>query len=374
MPRTATPRIWGPYKHRGAFQTVESDGDGERVYRTFETEGAATEYILEYRARLQHAAETTVIEAMNQYATYLLVDRGNRSNAETMRRLRLFFHTARFATVSDVKPRRAAKLFEEFSLRRKVSPSGKDLGPISVDYQRNALAEAKTFLRWCVRQGWASENALGHVEGKGKRKKGVESKQQLTKDEARRWLGKALERARTNGDAGALAAALTLVLDLRASEITRRLVRDLDDGGRLLRISGAKTARGNRVLEVPDVLRPLLVEQAKGRKTTALLFPAEPDPVTKRERPHWRDWVRENVQRICAAAGVVRVSAHAMRGAHASIAIEAGMSAHLVAAAMGHESEATTRASYIDPASDRRAKIDRAAQELGLRMVKGGRK
>ncbi len=50
--------------------------------------------------------------------------------------------------------------------------------------------------------------------------------------------------------------------------------------------------------------------------------------------------------RICKAAGVPRVTAHGMRGLHGTLAVETGLSAHAVAAALGHESISTTLQSY----------------------------
>lgn len=42
-------------------------------------------------------------------------------------------------------------------------------------------------------------------------------------------------------------------------------------------------------------------------------------------KPHWRDWVIDNVHRICDLAKVPRVTAHAMRGLLATITASAGL-------------------------------------------------
>ena len=52
------------------------------------------------------------------------------------------------------------------------------------------------------------------------------------------------------------------------------------------------------------------------------------------------------MNQICQAAGVPKVTAHGMRGLHSTLAVENGVSAHVVAAALGHESSATTMQSY----------------------------
>jgi integrase len=46
------------------------------------------------------------------------------------------------------------------------------------------------------------------------------------------------------------------------------------------------------------------------------------------------------------AAPVPHVSAHGMRGLHATLAMDAGVTGHAVAASLGHESVTTTETSY----------------------------
>jgi integrase len=55
-----------------------------------------------------------------------------------------------------------------------------------------------------------------------------------------------------------------------------------------------------------------------------------------------RDWVK----RIYRAAKVPEVCAHAMRGLHATLAMEAGQSGDRVARSLGHTSADVTRRSY----------------------------
>lgn len=176
----------------------------------------------------------------------------------------------------------------------------------------------------------------GEGEGEGRRRHG---KPQLRIDEARRWTAKALELAAA-GEAGAVAAMMALLMNMRCSEIISRVARDVDDSARVLWITVSKTEAGRRTFEVPGVLVPHLRRVAEGKKAEALLFGR-----------HWRDWPRAWVKRICDLAGVPRVCAHAMRGAHASLATERGVTAHAVAAALDHESETTTLRSYATPAA-----------------------
>jgi integrase len=101
-------------------------------------------------------------------------------------------------------------------------------------------------------------------------------------------------------------------MGMRANEIVSRVVRDLDDDGKLLWIPDSKTEAGRRTLQVPELLRPLLKALAEGKSPDAKLFGY-----------HWLDWVRRWVKRICEAPGVPKVTAHGMRGLHSTLAVEA---------------------------------------------------
>lgn len=127
-------------------------------------------------------------------------------------------------------------------------------------------------------------------------------------------------------------------MGLRASEIVGLTVRDVDDGGALLWVSKSKTEAGRRRVRVPMELRGYLLGLRRDKLPLAQLF-----------GQHWRDWPRKWVQRICRAARVPEVSAHGMRGLHATLAMEAGQSGDTVARALGHTSAAITRRSYATP-------------------------
>jgi integrase len=139
---------------------------------------------------------------------------------------------------------------------------------------------------------------------------------------------------------------------MRASEIIERTVRNLDDEGRMLWITDAKTQAGVRRLEVPAQLQGHLQRLARGRRPNDHLFRSGTT----------RHWVLRSVQRICRAAAVPVVPAHGLRGTHATLAVDAGATSHLVAAALGHESFATTARHYA-----RTEAIEGAQQERVLK-------
>lgn len=154
-----------------------------------------------------------------------------------------------------------------------------------------------------------------------------------------------------------MAAMMCLLMGMRCSEVVSRIVRDLDDEGRLLWIPDSKTMAGRRKLQVPGYLQPYLVGLARGREPTAALF-----------GEHWRDWPRRWVQRICKAAGVPKVTAHAMRGLHGTLAVDSGITSHAVAAALGHDSFRTTAESYAQ-----RDAVAGAQQMRALGVLSGGK-
>jgi integrase len=139
--------------------------------------------------------------------------------------------------------------------------------------------------------------------------------------------------------------------------VVSRVVRDLDDEGKLLWIPDSKTMAGRRKLQVPDYLQPYLVGLANGREPKAALF-----------GEHWRDWPRKWVQRICEAAGVPVVTAYGMRGLHSTLAVAHGASAQVVAASLGHESRTTTMQSYVKPEA-----ASGAQQKRVMTVLDGGR-
>ena len=77
--------------------------------------------------------------------------------------------------------------------------------------------------------------------------------------------------AADDGEVGAVAAMVTLLMSVRSSAIVSRTVRDLDDDGHLLWVR-SQTPAGTRTVKVPPVLRPYLLELAKGKESDEPLF------------------------------------------------------------------------------------------------------
>ncbi len=342
-------RIQGPYKHGDRWRVYVVDLGGKKTVESYESEEKAKQVIRSFRRQLREQETPTLDEALTMYADYMKDDKGNKATSikTTTSRLRSFFGDLEIL-VGEIDASECVRLYETFAARKTRMKS-----KMAVDTHRNALAQAKTFLSWCVKKSWLSKNPMAGVEGKGARKHG---KAQLRIDESRKWLDKALELAAA-GDAGAIAATLSLLMGLRASEIVERIKRDLDDQGRVLWIPSGKTKNAVRKLAVPEVLREFLLALAEGKQPEERLFGL-----------HWRDWPRKNVKRICELAEVAKVTAHGMRGTHATLAVDAGATGRVVAGALGHGSETVTFGSYVAPGTK-----EAADARAVLTVIQGGK-
>ena len=349
-PRRKQFHVHGPYRHGRKFRIVVVNERGEKAASLYETEKQANQV---KRAVLREANATTfkiLSEAFEMYEMYLRHEKQNRavSVAATVTRLRGFFPDHEM-DVRSVDPVRAQAYYTTY----RETPSTRTKKPPSVDTHRNVLAEAKTFMAWCVKKKLILANPFEGIEGIGRRRHG---KVQLRIDESRKWM-KVAVRLAERGDKGAVMALMTLLLGMRAGEITDRVVRDVDDEGRLLWIPSSKTAAGKRSLEIPALLQPFIKKLTTDRKPDERLFGQV-----------WRDRPRKEVVRICKLAKVPVVCAHSMRGLHSTLAVQSGITGHVVAQALGHESFATTKQSYAS-----RESFDSARQTATLTVLAGGR-
>jgi integrase len=342
-------RVHGPYRHHDKWRIKIVDRTtGKAENRTFATEAEAEVAMASLERQIRRETSISVGQALDLYENHQ-TEKGNkpRTVITTMHRLRLLFGpVVKIATVS-LTTTSAEKLYGELA-----AVDGRKL---SVDTKRNMLNQAKTFLRWCLAKGHTRINALEKVQGMGKRRRG---KPQLTIDEARKFLNKAMELADA-GDDGATAAAMALLMGMRGSEISERIVRNLDDEGRILRITDAKTQAGIRNLQVPHPLHPLLQRLAINRQPSDRLFGDSAN----------RHWVLRQVHRICKEAGVPIVPAHGLRGTHATLAVSAGATGDVVAKALGHESfEGVTARHYARADAIEGARQDQALRELSKKF------
>lgn len=327
MHRERTERVYGPYKHGTRWRIVLIAADGARRVESFATERDARAFLSEAQ---RQAEGRTLSQAVDAFLAHLN-SRGVRASTERTYRYRLLALLDLARTGAELTwtltPTRAAEMYAARS------------AVVEVDTHRGELLAANAFGTWCAKQGWYRSNPFADVEPFGRRSKG---RPQLRVAEARRFLDAALAEQSLAG----WAAALTLMLGLRASECTDRIVRDVDDGGRLFWISNAKTAAGTRTLEIPPLLVPIMAELAGNGR-------APGDPL-------WGDvdryWLLYHVIRLCEVAGVPRVTPQGLRGLHATLAIQGGVHVEDVARQMGHASPTITRQHYIAPGVEQNAR------------------
>lgn len=333
-------RIYGPYAHQRGWRVVVIDAEGKRSAHVCESYEEAHELVQGLDADLEADPGVRVGTALERYAMYMAY-KGNKpgSIATTKYRLHSFFGDMLWQPLRRLDRETCQRLYDRL------------VATTAVDTHRNTLSQARTFLSWCIRYRYLAMNPADRIRAVGKRQHG---KPQLRINEARSWLTLAKQLANA-GFNGAVAAMMALLMGMRTNEILRSMARDVDDRGRLLWIPVSKTMSGRRVLAIPTVLRPHLLRLAKGLPPLERLF------------PHRREWLYKWVRRICDQAGTPLICTHSLRGLHATLAIDAGITPPAVASALGHASARATLVSYADASTVAHARQRRVMATLGRR-------
>lgn len=355
MPRPKSPsRVKGPYAERGGtrfrLRIVENDIKKD-LY--FSSEEEARAIMADLQRELGSTAQRPLGEAIDEYCSEK--EHLGRAKAQTCsdqrERLRFFLRDHLEQDLKALTPLSAAALYKSAV----QEPTPKTGRPMAAASHRFYLSLAKTFFAWAERKKYVSGNPFKEVQPVGRVSTG---KPQLRIDEARKFVALALTRARTL-EVGATAALMQIFLGLRPTEAVIRVVRDLDDQGRVLWVPFGKTSNARRRLQVPEVLREILLQHAHGKGPDApLLGPAG-------EGMHTRHALRHRLRQLCAEAEVPQICPHSLRGLNATLALEAGATAHHVAAALGHASFATTARHYADASTVANASLRRVADLLG---------
>lgn len=322
-----TYRITDPIEHRPGKFRSRIILNGQRSWGPLaDTAEQAKRHARRYAEHSIKRTPLSVSDVIARYRQYQEIE-GNkpRSIETTGYRLRKFFAEPALA-VDQLTPKRCTGYY--------LALVGEQKGAT----HQNTLAEARTLCRWMIERKMLRANPVEGIKPIGRKTKG---KPQLRVDEARLWL-KHAERLAEEGHDGAIAAMMTLTMGLRCSEVVGCVVRDLDEAGRVLWIEESKTAAGRRRVRVPDFLQPYLMALTHGRRSTAYIFTTD----KSRGGAPYRAWPRSWVKRICKVSGVMRVSAHSMRGLFATLGLEVGMTPHAVAATLGHEKPRTTLEHY----------------------------
>lgn len=333
-----------PQQHGRKWRVVHPDERGERARTTFATEREAQQFVDDFYAATASAFGRTVAQSVDEYLDARRASGIKASSVKTLgyRLKGLLRTTDRDRPLTTLTARIAKRFLAERKTKRGKRPS--------TDTLLGELVAAQGWSVWCVKQGFLRVDPFVDLTVEGARNRG---KAQLRIDEARRYVEAALSEDSREG----IAAAMAILMGMRASEITGRQVRDVDDRGRVLWIERAKTRKGDRHLEVPEVLRAPLLTLCEGRKSTDRLF-GDVD----------RHWVGYHVRRLCGVARVPEVCPHGLRGTQASISVLAVPAEH-VAAALGQTGPAVTRRHYLSGGAEERGR-GRAA----LKVLDGGKR
>ena len=195
----------------------------------------------------------TIGEALAEYEESLLA-RGVQSAQPNVEVLRRFLPLRE--TLQSITPARAESMY--LTETKRVKDNGL---PVANDTHHLLLQRAKYFYGWTISQRYAKANPFADVRAVGRTKRG---KLQLRIDEARKLVTVAMEHASAL-DVGSTAAVMQIFLGLRPTEAVVRVVRDLDDEGRVLWVPFGKTHNAKRRLQVPEVLRQILMKHAAGK-------------------------------------------------------------------------------------------------------------
>ena len=328
------PRVHGPYGEPDGYRVIVVTESGRKSLK-FPTEDAAQAAKARLLGQIRDTQARTIGDALDEYRDALVHERGNlpQTAADTHRRLVLLLPTD--AAIKTLTAELAADCYRRAGER--ASRTGRTQSAATLAF---VLKAARRFGTFCVERSYLSQNPFAKLRGPSKIASG---KAQLTADEARRFLDSALALA-SQGQRGAVAAALQLALGLRSSEVLARRVRDLDEGASVLLISDGKTRNARRRPTIPDFLRPHLRAFADGRPADAYLFGTRDSG-----KPRLTGYLVREVARVCRHAAVPVVCPHSLRGLHATLALRQGVASQAVAAALGHASFSVTARHYADP-------------------------
>ena len=349
-------RVLGPYgpDARGRWRYITIIA-GERISTTCESKSQAEAEIADARAALKEQEETTVRQAIDRFSAWLVKrGRSEGTGETTTRTLEFFFEGHEDQTIADLTPAQGARIYQQ--LQQRNTRFGR---PPSGSTHRQALMQAKALLKWAVREKLhPGPSPLAEIEPEGQLHHG---KPQLRVDEARKWL--IVAQGLAFQERGAAMSLVCLLLGLRPGECAGLTVRDLDDAGRLLWVKGkAKPNKppAYRPVDVADQLIPVLQFWARDKLPAAPLF-----GLTRNQISRW-------TRKICTLAEVPipkddwrQLCGHSLRGLHATIAVQAGATSHIVSAALGNTPAVLAR-SYVAPGAQESADQQRAA----LRLVK----
>lgn len=313
MPRQGKERATGPYQHGNRFRIVFFAASGASETVSFETEAQAIKERDAYNAA---AGSRTIGEAVAEYLKEHATSRG--------------IATTRYRLLAILRLKDGDR-----PLSALTAPLARQLyttrtSEVAVDTHRGELAYVTRFCQWCIDRGWIRVNPFADIVPVGVKKRG---KPKLRVNATRAYIAVLMR----DPSLEATAVLMALTLGLRANEVVKRTVEDVDDDGWLLWIRESKTEGSDREIEIPDYLRARLLPLIAGRPPGERIFGS-----MSRHALHY------HTVKFCRLAGVPRVTPHGLRGSGATNKVRGGNSLEDVAAWLGHTDDGdTAKAHYI---------------------------
>lgn len=332
--------VFGPYRSGKRWRLLLRQGSAQQAL-PFDTQEEADSAKVQLLKTLEDASCRTIADATAEYLDF------KRESGCKERTLQACMGKLAFlpqsAALASVTPEKAEQLY-----RRQTES-------MSAATHHKSLRHAKALFEFCVKRRYLAGNPFKDIRPIGKANAG---KPQLRRDEAKRLIDVLLRHADA-GDRSALALLVQLLMGLRSGEVLGLRKRDIDADGTILIVAGTKTKNAHRLLAIAPVLRDLLGRRVAALAPAALIFADE-----GRDAPLPTDHLFKKLHKFCALAGVPAVCPHSLRGLHSSLAVEAGATSAVVAAALGHGSDAVTLKHYIAPSALDAARASRVAAAL----------
>ena len=343
-------RVLGPYPNGANFRLIIVE-NGRRKSITAKDLEAAESLKRDILGQILAKQTRTIADVLAEYIEYSVRDRGIVQLTVTeLNRLTQDFLPA-YLPITALNHAEATRLYD--ALTRKTTPRGNSISPST---HHVMLRRARAFFRFAVDRGYVPQSPFERVKPIGQSRAG---KTQLTIDEAKRFKTVALQRA-LHGDVAALGVLLLLMLGLRAGEVLARAARDVDDDAKVLWIQRGKTKNARRRLEIPEELQEPLRRLIADKGPQEFIF-----GTNRKGEPRNKNYLWSKVQSLCDAAAVPRVCSHSLRGLHSTLALAAGATPHLVAAALGHSSFRVTERHYAEPSTLHNSRARRVIGALG---------
>ncbi len=340
----------GKNKKRGTwYMSVRyTDWDGTRRQKKkegFKTRREAQEYEREF---LSSVSGTTDMSFKALYELYIK-DCETRLRSTTLETKRWMFESKILPTFEDIP----IKDITPMMIRRWQNQLLADPAGYSQTYLKTVNNQMSAILNYAVKFYGLPKNPVPLCGSFGKKK--ADEMQFWTKDEFRLFI------EQVKKPAAKLAFEMLFWTGMRSGELLALTLNDVDFAASRISITKTatqlhgetiinppKTPRSNRTVAVPRFLLALI------RDYTDRLMDYEPDEPMFYFTKHY---LKRELDKGAAAAGVKRIRVHDLRHSHASLLIEMGYSPLLVSERLGHENIQTTLQTYSHLYPDKQGEV-----------------